>query len=143
MAATRVALAGRIEGTVVLGVPRVPDVDAALAREELPVACVAGWHHTIEHIDASSDALDQILGRARAHEIPRLARGQPAGDAFRDGIHLFAWFSDTETTDCVALEPDRDRRLRAFLPKVLEHASLDNSKLCLPRIGHQHVLHRP
>ena len=49
------------------------------AGEELAVARVAGRHHAVEHVDAAGDALDEVLGRPRTHQIARLVGGQAAG----------------------------------------------------------------
>ena len=46
------------------------------AGEEVAVARVAGRHHAVEHVHPARHRLDQVLGRAHAHQVARLVRGQ-------------------------------------------------------------------
>src|ERR1700704_657875 len=72
MRAARVAAALRIQWSSVLRKPRVLDIDAPLAGEELAVAGVASRHDAVEHVDAACDAFDKIRRRPCAHQVARL-----------------------------------------------------------------------
>jgi hypothetical protein len=136
-----IAAALRIEGTVVLGVPGVPDIETSLAGEELAVPGVARRQHAVEHVDAARDALDQVLGRARAHEIPRPIRRQPLRRRGGHRIHLIDRLTDAEAADGVALEPDRGRGVGALVAEVLEDSALNNAELGLTPVGDVHAIH--
>ena len=69
MVAAGVAPARPIEGSIVLGIAGVLDVDAALAGEQLPVARVARRHDAVEHVDAPGNGLDEVERRAHAHQV--------------------------------------------------------------------------
>src|SRR5664279_3777869 len=52
----------------------VPHVEAPLARERRSRAPHPRRRHTIEQVDPAPGALDEILGKADAHEVARLLR---------------------------------------------------------------------
>ena len=142
MVAARVALAGRIQRPIVFRILRIPDIDPALAREELAIPGVPRRHHAIEHVDAPRHALDEVFRRASAHQIPGLRVRQSVDDSLGNRIHLLAGFSDAEATNSVALEPDRDCGIDALTSQVLEDPTLDDTELRLSRVAHRHVVDR-
>jgi hypothetical protein len=77
----------RIEGSIVLRVARVLDIDAAFAREHLAVSRIPRRQDTIEQIDPSRHHLDEVFRRASAHQIPRLIDGQPGGGRGANLVH--------------------------------------------------------
>src|SRR5919197_2233114 len=69
--AARVATAVGVRRAIVLRVPRVLDVDASFAGEELAVSRVAGRQHAVEEVDTSGNRFHQIVWSSRSHEISR------------------------------------------------------------------------
>src|SRR5687767_582458 len=134
MVAAGVATAGWIERPVVLGVAGILDVDPSLAGEELPVARVARWHHTVEHVDAAGDRLDEVLGSASAHQIPRPIHGQLTGRLLRDGVHHLDRLANAEPADRVTLEPCLDGSRSALVAQILKNAALHDPELRLAGI---------
>src|SRR4030095_1194480 len=99
MVSTRVAPARRIEGSIVLGITGVPDVEAAFAGEQLTVARVTRRHDAVEHVDAPGNALDEVFRRPRSHQIPGSVEGQRAGGLFGDPVHDLYRFANADAAD--------------------------------------------
>ena len=81
----------------------VPHIHRALIGEKHGVSPVSGWHHTVEHIDASLDGFEDILRCTDAHQV--------AGSVFRQNIihhlnhliHYFGRFAYGQSADgCAA-----------------------------------------
>ena len=64
------------------------DFDVAQAGEQPAVAGVAGGHHAVEHVHAVRHAVHEVFGRAHAHQIVRLVRGQHGADGAQHAVHL-------------------------------------------------------
>src|SRR5688572_4844099 len=134
-----VAAALRIRRLIIFRVAGVPDIETSLAREELPVARIAGRKNTVEHVDAASDRLHKVLRRAGTHQISWLRDRQPPGGLCDDLVHQVDRFSDTQAADGVTLETDCLSRFRTLAAKVREHAALDDPELRLPCVADRHV----
>src|SRR5262245_27538509 len=135
MRPTSVATAGWINRTIVFGIPSVFDVDAPFTGEQLPVPGVPGREDAVEHGDAASHRLDQVLWRTCSHQITRSVPRQAAYGVGHDGIHQLNRFADAQSADRVAFEADRHRRVGALVAKILEHPSLNDTELRLTRVG--------
>src|SRR3989442_8470252 len=129
MMAAGVTAAPLVDRAIVLRIAGVLDVETSLAREKLTVPCVPRGQHAIEHVDAAGDAFDQVFGRAGAHQIPRPIGRQPPRRVADDGIHDVEGFSNAEAPDGISLEFERDARIDALVPQILEDASLDDTDL--------------
>src|SRR5207237_9821217 len=64
------------------------DVHAPVGCEHGAVAAHPRRSHAIEEVDAAGDTLHQIFGRADAHQVTWLARGQLEIDALEDSVHV-------------------------------------------------------
>src|SRR5258706_3605452 len=84
MRAASVTAALRIDCSSVLGKPRVLDIDATLAGEQLAVAGVAGRHDAVEHVDTARHTLHEIRRRPCAHQVARLMLGQTSAGVSHD-----------------------------------------------------------
>src|SRR5262245_31502608 len=127
----RVAGARRINGSGVVGVAGVSDVETSLAGEELTVSGVPRRHHTVEHVDAARDTLHHVFGCSYPHQVHRLLLGKVTGGFANDGVHLLDGLADAQPSNRVPVESDRSRGLGAHQAQVLEDTALDNAKLRL------------
>src|SRR6186713_2505472 len=100
-----VAVAARIDRSGIVDILGVADIDPALAGEQLTVPRIPRRHHTVEHVDASGHALDQVLRRSGPHQIPRLIRWQTAGCQLDRGIHLLDRLTHAQPAERIAFEP--------------------------------------
>ena len=89
----------------------------------------------IEQVDAARHALDQVVGHAAAHEIPRPVVGQLRGGVRHDLVGDLRRLADAQAADGVGLESQRDRGLDALGSQSRVHAALDDAELHLPGIG--------
>src|SRR5262245_58170171 len=128
MTPARVAAALGVGRSVVLGIARVPDVQTSVAREELPVARVAGGKHAVEHVHAAVYAFDQVLGRAHSHQVARLSSGQAPAGLRNDLVHQIDRFSDAESADRISLETQSLRRVGARAPEIRENPALHDAE---------------
>ncbi len=86
------------------------------------MAPVAGRHHAIEHIDAARDRLQNVFGRADAHQIPRAILRQDRGDLIDHREHHRLRFPDREAPDRVTMKTDLDQAVRAG-PSEFRHVA--------------------
>jgi hypothetical protein len=80
-------------------------------------------------------AVDQVLGRADAHQVARLGRragGAACGD---DALHVALRLADADAADGVAGQVELGEAGDRLLAQVLEHAALDDAeqRVGLPR----------
>src|SRR5271170_339873 len=109
--------ASRLEGTCVLLMSRIANIDDAGAGEKMGVACVAGGHDAIEHIDAAAHRLDDVLRSSDAHEIARFARGHVRHQRIEhEGAFGFA-LSHREAADGEARKADLLERCQRREPQ--------------------------
>src|SRR4051812_42662001 len=127
--ATGIAAAPRIERAVVFGKPRVLDIDAALAGEELPVSRIPRRHDAIEHVDTSSNAFDQVLRRSGAHEVAGMVHRQACRRPLSHFVHDVRRLADTEAANGVTLEPERDGGICTRVAEIRKYAALDDPEL--------------
>ena len=118
------------------------DAQDALAREQHPVAAVAGRQHAVEEVDALGDRIEQVRGPADAHQIVRRRRRQ---GLVGGGDQLSApggFLAEAEPAVRIAVEAERRRRFRAAPPQVREDSSLDDpeQQLIRPRAGGERAL---
>ena len=78
------------------------DVEAAVARERGAVAAHARGRDAVEEVDAAPNALDEILGKADAHEVARAVARQLGVDDLEDAVHVGLGFADRESADAEA-----------------------------------------
>ena len=78
------------------------DVEAAVAREDGAVAAHARRCDAVEEIDAAEHALDEVLGKADAHEVARAVARELGVDDLEDAVHVGLGFADGESADAVA-----------------------------------------
>src|SRR5690242_6332555 len=131
VAATDGTVARLVERPLVLHPLRVFDVQLAARRERLPGAAVASWQHTVKHIDAACDRLDQIFGSADAHQITRRFWRHTWRDVVDDLKHDGLLFADAQAADRVAVEADLDGLLEAAAPQIEMARALNDAKQCL------------
>src|SRR5439155_15739913 len=135
MVPARVTAAALVERPIVFRVAGVLDVETPLAREKLAVAGVPRGQHAVEHVDAACDALDEIPGRAGAHQIPRPILRQSPSRVAHDGIHHVDGLANAEAANRIPLEVNRNGRVGTLVPQALENASLDDTELGLTAVG--------
>ena len=124
MVAAGAALAGRVQRALIIAPAGVADLQVAKAGEQPPVAGVAGGHHAVEHVDATGDAVEQVLGRAHPHQVAGPVGGQPVADVVQDAQHVFLGLAHRKAPYCIALEADVRQARQRLVAQVLEHAAL-------------------
>src|SRR6185436_11130571 len=90
-----------VERRSVVAVAGIADLDVAEAGEEPAVPRVARRQYAVEHVDSGGDRLDQILGRAHAHQVPGLVRGESRGRVPEDSRAVLLRLADGEAADRV------------------------------------------
>src|SRR6266704_2480430 len=124
----RVAPAALIERVRIVAIAGVADLDVAAAGEEPAIAGVARRQHAVEHVDSGRDRLDDILGRADAHEIARLVGGEPRRGVGEDPALVALGLAHREPADRVAVETDARQTREGFVAQALDHAALDDAE---------------
>ena len=99
-----------VERPRIVGVAGVAQIDLAEAGERHAVAPVAGRHHAVEHVDAARHRLQQILGRADAHQVARAIRRQRRRGLLDHREHHRLRLADRKPADRVAVKADLDQR---------------------------------
>jgi len=94
--------AARVERLLVGLVAGVANPQVAEAREQVAVAGVSRRHHAVEHVDAGGDAIEQVLGRADAHQVARLGCGQAVRRMGDDPLHRLLRLADADAADRIA-----------------------------------------
>src|SRR5438128_4740765 len=123
-----VAPAALIERARVVAIAGVADFDVAAAGEEPAVAGVARRQHAVEHVDSGRDRLDDVLGRADAHEIARLVLGKPRRGVGEDPALVALGLAHREPADRVALETDARQTRKGVLTHALDDYALGDAE---------------
>src|SRR5207245_10346732 len=103
-------------------------VDPATAAKTPSIACYPGGEHSIEHVDATGDRLDQVGGRADPYQVAGtvgredgcLHRQQPVGQRFR--------FTETQAADAESVKCEAAKEFRTLPPKAFIDSTLDDPK---------------
>src|SRR6266511_2150478 len=124
----RVAGARRVGRPLVVGVPRVPNDDFPLAREQQAVAGGSSREDAVEQVDARRDAREQVRGRPDAHEVARLRGGEERRVA-RDPLpHRLGRLADGVAPERVAGQVERRRLLDRARTQVREEPALRDAE---------------
>src|SRR6185436_12450105 len=115
-----------VERRSVVAVAGIADLDVAEAGEEPAVPRVARRQYAVEHVDSGGDRFDQILGRAHAHQVPGLVRGESRGRVPEDSRAVLLRLADGEAADRVAVEADAFQLFQGFVAQGLVDAALDD-----------------
>ena len=110
-----IAIARRIRRPIILGVPRILNIDRPFAGEQLSVSGVPRGQHAVEEVDTARHGLYKVQGRSGAHQVSRAVLRQATGRAGHDVVHDVGRLSDAQSTDRVRLETDADGAPGAFL----------------------------
>src|SRR5262249_42429407 len=100
--AARRAIAFLVEWPLVEAEFSPLDVEPAVARERRAVPPHPRRRDAIEEVDAATDALDEVLGKAHAHEIARRFARQLGVDDVEDAVHVRLGLADGQAADAVA-----------------------------------------
>ena len=109
------ACTGLVDGPLIVEVAGVPHIDGAASSDGLAGAARAGRDDAIEHIDASLDRSDDIVGPADAHEIARPVGRKMRQRRIKDAKHLVLAFTDGEAAHGIAVEADVSQGHRGFV----------------------------
>ena len=110
----------------------VADLQVAKAGEHMSVARVACGHDAVEHVHAVFHAKHQVFGRAHAHQVAWLVRGQTVRRVGGEALHVFLGLAHADPAHGVAGEIHFHQLFERFLPQVFEHAALHDAE---ERIG--------
>ena len=106
----------------------VTQFEVAKSCEQSAVACVAGRHDAVEHIDALLDAFDQIFRCADTHQIARLVLGQTLWRVRHDAQHFVFGFTYAHATHGVPRKVHSHELFQRRLPQTFKHATLHDAK---------------
>ena len=115
----------------------------AFAREQHAVAGVAGGHHTVAHVHAPLDELQEVPRRAHTHYVAGVVLGQNVGAEVCDLVHCLGGFAYGEASHGKTVGAELCNTLDSLLAQVLMHAALDNSEELLIVTVNGRVLLKP
>ena len=98
-----VTVACRVEFGEVIFPFLIAHIHYALSRENHAVSSVACWHNAVEHIHTALNRFEDIPWCADAHEVARFGGGEYIVNNLYHLVHLFGWFTDSESSDSVAV----------------------------------------
>ena len=125
--AAAVAVAIRVHGLVeFFGMARRLVAQHAFAREQHAVARVAGGHHSVAHVHAALDELQQVPRRSYAHHVAGVVLRQNVGAEVCDLVHRLGGLAYGEASHGESVGPEFRDALDSLLAQVLVHAALDN-----------------
>ena len=102
--AATVAVAVGVEGAVLEFVDGARDVEFAVGSEHGAALGELRRDDAVEHVHAAVDGLEDVDGRADAHEVAREIFGEVFGDEAGELVALGVGFTDGETADGEAVE---------------------------------------
>ncbi len=94
VAATGGAGAVGIERSEIFLVDGITQSHRSTAGEGHRVATVASRHDAIEHVDAPTDGLKNVLGSPHSHQVSRLVFREQRDGAIKSSIHEWWRFTD-------------------------------------------------
>ena len=110
--------------------------EAAVPGHRHAIAGDARRIDAVKHVDAARDTLDEVVGRADAHEIARLVFRQERRRVFEHFIHEFGRLADGQAADCIARQVHVHELCRVPFAQILVHAALHDAKQALIRGRH-------
>src|SRR3989344_7085497 len=90
--------------------------------------CFSHGENAIEHIHSERDALFQLRKLSNSHKVPWCVFWEQWSNLFHYSVHFFRTFADSQSSNCVSIEPDCNELLCAFFPKIKVEAALDDAK---------------
>ena len=106
----------------------VTHVHRTFIGEQHGVTTITGRHHTIEHIDTAFDGLKDVLRCADAHQIAGLILRQDVIDHLNHLVHHFCWFSNSQTTNSVAVSSEISHMFCSILTEILIGTTLHDGE---------------
>src|SRR5437879_644627 len=101
----------RIKGTFVSAILGVLDHHPPCRGKQKAIARVTRGEDTVEHVDPSAHALQQVLWFTNPHEIARLVRRQLDGSMGDEVVHDVPWFPDAQAAYGITIEAAIDQFL--------------------------------
>ena len=92
-----------------------------------------GRHHTVEHIHAKADHLQQLRRRAHAHHIAWLLLRHHRCSCRNLPNHLFFWLSDADAANRIARKIHLCQFTTTMLTQVIINRALNNTEDMMPR----------
>src|SRR4051794_38759902 len=96
--------------------------------ERYAMASVARWQHAVEHVDAARDRLQEIFGRADAHQVAGTIGGKRRRGFVDHSAHDLTRFADRKAPDGVSLKTDIGERPHALGAQLRIVAALHDAK---------------
>ena len=118
------AVAGQADGTGILHVLLVEEVDLTLPGKEIAVAGVTTGHDAVEEVHAHVDGLQNVAGRTHSHEVAGLVLGHVRLYHVDDAVHILGGLTHGQTADGVALAGDLGDPLHMLHAQILVGAAL-------------------
>jgi len=112
----------------VLAVRGVANIDHPGTGEQVRIACMPGRHHTIEHIDAAADRLDDVLRPAHTHEISGLGLRHMRHELLENLLTLRFRFPHCQAADRKAGKSNLLERRQRFQPQFGVYPPLNDAE---------------
>src|SRR5262249_2440738 len=125
---TGIAVTVCIKGTFIGTILRVLDHHTSCRGKHNAIARVTRGKDTVEHVDPSAHALEQVVWFTNPHEIARLMRRQLGCSMRGEVIHDVPWFTNAQATYSIAIEATIEQGLHTAIAQCLIGAALDNAK---------------
>ena len=114
----------------VVPVPGVANVERAGIDKELAVPGVTRGNHTVEHVCAKRNQLNQVFWRPYAHDIPGERLWKEGKRERCNSPHQILWLPYTQASQCISVKTDICQGFNTVSPKILKHAALNNAEKC-------------
>ena len=126
--------AGRVEGLVRMLVDTPAELEVP-PRGEHPAALAEGRRQdAVEHVDTAVHGLEQIEGRAHAHEVAGAVLGHPLGGLLAHVLPLVTALAHRQASDGEAVEGHGRQAQDALAAQVREERPLHDAEERLGRI---------
>ena len=127
------AVADLIQGTRIILVARILDINHTIACKHLTCAARSAGQDAIHHIDAPRHSAHDIIRLTNAHQVTRFILRQLIRCEVQHVEHRLLTFANSQTTNRIAFKTDLLQRLGAFTTQLLVQPTLLNPKQGMAR----------
>src|SRR5574344_478456 len=99
-----IAITMRIERALVMTILTVTNTHQAIGYKVMTIARITGWHHAVEHIDATTNCFHNIFWLADAHQITWFIFWHFSWQIIQYFDHFFFRFTHRKTANGITIK---------------------------------------